>query len=151
MSITIGTGDGDDFIEALANAVGAKKGSRNSKPTSRPPLREAVISTLKDLAAAYGHCPFEVGDLVTPRQGLNLRDAGGLHIVVYVDPDAHHHFTGGDEGHIQTHSVGYGRYLDVRVLSFCHGGGEWCYIPFWMESWQLQPYDPDEDPTYKGE
>jgi hypothetical protein len=149
MSITIGAGSGDDFLEALANAVGTKKNGRE-KPTSRPPVRDAVISTLKELATAYGNNPFSVGDLVTPRKGLNLRDAGRLHIVVYVDPNPQHHFRGGDgDGHVETHSLAYGRYLDVRVLSFCHGGGEWAYVPFWMESWQLQPYDPDEDPTYK--
>lgn len=151
MSITIGTG-GDDFLEALANVVGADRKPKRQPPSSKPPMREAVISTLKELANAYGNCQFKVGDLVTPREGLNLRDAGGLHVVVYVaGPDeARHHFTTTGKD-VSTHSLEYGRYLDVRVLSFCHGGGEWCYIPFWMESWQLQPYDPDKDPLYNGE
>jgi hypothetical protein len=144
----IGSGDGDDPLEALASMLGKKQNTR-TPPSTKPPLREAVISTLKDLASAYGNNPFKVGDLVTPRQGLNLRDAGCLHVVIYVDPDPRHHFTIGGAPAESTHSIGYGRYLDVRVLSFCHGGGEWAYVPFWMESWQLQPYDPDEDPTYK--
>lgn len=148
MSIRImgmgGDDDGDDPLEGLISAL-AKGGKKQTAP-SNPPLREAVIETLREYARTYKVNPWKVGDLVTPRKGLHLRDAGTLHVVLEVLPphEVHPHFQGNE-----TSSAGYGRRLDVRVLAFSGAGNEWSFIPFWMESWQLEAYDMATDPHYK--
>lgn len=145
----IGGDDMEGFGEFLETMMKKGGGNGRGKEKSAPmPMREAVEATLKEIAEGYGKCPFTVGQLVTPKPGMNLRDEGAMHIVLYVDDNPHHHFNIGT-GEAGTSSTGYGRFLDIRVLCLAKGGGEIAYVPFWMESWQLQPYDPDRDPNYK--
>lgn len=95
----------------------------------------AQIMDLRILAAAYAiGCPFSVGNLVTPRSNCGIRGAGIPHIVVEVlgEPICNLLAETG------TSNSYFGRRIDCRVICFSDVGN--CMAPFWIESWQYEPY-----------
>ena len=94
------------------------------------PLPEAVIETLREHPANYtAPCPFKVGDLVTPRKGVNICDAGTPQIVVELMTDPKPVFLGGDSDD--------GEVLTMRVMKFTGHGN---YVCYWVEHWQYEPW-----------
>lgn len=95
--------------------------------------KEAMLMDMQELSKAYiKGCPFEVGDVVTPRANCNMRGEGLPHIVVAVNKDAEPHFHG---------DVGYsnnGAVLDIRVMNKANGDQFICH---WVESYQFIPYE----------
>lgn len=99
-------------------------------------LPEAQVMQLQELCAAYQTqigvgCPYNIGDLVTPKSNTNMRAAGDPHIVLEVFHRAGPCFNHGDPG-----DAGFGERHDMRVAVFY---GEKIY-PFWVESHKFAPY-----------
>lgn len=95
------------------------------------PLTEAIIHELRVIFARYQRaCPFDPGQLVTPRRGSTVTGVGDPHIVVEVfDPPIRSQSTAGSNAD--------GRRFDMRVV---------CYHPDFyaahmVESWEFEPWD----------
>jgi hypothetical protein len=144
--IGIGSVDLSDLIRAAASA------NRKGGDDEQPPIVEAQITELRTLAEVYwrsmNHAtvsdmanigtrfpgfPFRLGDLVTPRVGAPLRDAGKPHIVVEVNPSAQPHFAGDEGG---WHAASFGERLTIRVM--CWNGGR--YVCFWNPAWMHEKF-----------
>jgi len=108
---------------------------RDDEDYAARPLPEAQVETLKEIAARYAHCDFKVGDLVTPRQGFNVKGSGHPHIVVEVAPfDSPVVPTGEEAG-----SCTFGARYTMRVASLCQGSS---YAAHWVEHWAFETYEP---------
>lgn len=98
-------------------------------------LPEAVVMRLRERAALYAAsgkgCPFNVGDLVTPRADSACRGSGEPHIVVEVRTPFEPTWLG-------DHGNGHGARLDTRVLCMASDGSS--IAAFWVESWDFEPY-----------
>lgn len=105
---------------------------------ARPPALIEVDP--REQAAFYGrHLPFEIGDLVTPRKGTKMKDAGDAHIVIATREEAEHDLTLSSVG-----SINHGNRFDMRVLCWTPGG----YAPFWVESADFEAWvDPRAKPA----
>jgi len=111
----------DDLAEGLARLL-------NDDDTP-PPCDEAMVDVLRELGAAYAAPPPKVGDLVTPRPGVNLRGVGQPHLVVEVfDPPVHL-----DGPHATPWER---RPIDLRVIGWLTGD----YVASHMERWQVVPW-----------
>lgn len=114
-----------------AEAFEALFGSNREAPT--PPLSEALIETLKEVADRYlKPCPFKIGALVTPRAGYSIVNDGQPCVVVDVSHTTGFYFDGNPSSH------SYGARLDVRVVHWQEG----CIVMHWVESWQFELYTP---------
>lgn len=104
-------------------------------PDAPKPLPEALVMTLREAYANFAEpCPFKPGDLVTPRAGYNIKDAGSPVIVVEV-MDAPRNFEADEPSAIG--SPHWGSKRNVRVLEVAEGRA---VVSFWYEHWQLEPY-----------
>ena len=111
------------------------EGLFDPQPEAAPrPIRSAQVATLKEAFAQYGLTPFAPGDLVTPRKGYGIRDAGEPHIVMEVAAEPWRTFEG-------THaSNSFGARLDIRVACVSSPGGN-MVAAFWAESWMYERYE----------
>ena len=122
-----------------------------SAEATQPPIPEAQIATMRELAAEYWatllpshmqmmtdklpkECPqfpFRLGDVVTPRPGIILRCEGKPHLVVEIRPIAppEPHFEG-------WRTAAFGARLNLRVMTWKAGA----YCMFWNEAWMHVPY-----------
>lgn len=122
----------EDFIRLLMSGSSDDDEDTPRRPKRTTILLEAQILTLRELAAAYaaGNI-YKVGDLITPRRGVNLRHAGAPHMIVEIlEPPIR-------KGESQKHSHGavdFWARLDIRVVSFY---GDYV-VPHVMESWQVE-------------
>lgn len=85
-------------------------------------LPEAAIERLREYAQRYRTpCPFEPGDLVTPRKDAPIRGAGQPHIVLEVRRDADLCFAG------EPGTTGFGMRFEMRVAILCgdHIAAHW--------------------------
>ena len=115
--------------------IRAMLGRGDDDEERRPPrpLPEAQIATLREICARYtAGCPFAVGDLVTPRAGVNVRGAGEPHIVVEIADEPHRPFDGSGT------SSSYGNRLDMRTAGLA--GDNETMVMHWVESWTFEPY-----------
>lgn len=88
--------------------------------TKSRPIHEAQILRIKEAAARYGTCPFNVGDLVTPRLDSIYRYSGEPMVVVEVrnlKVDCYE--------------------TDLRAMLINSNGD---ITVGWYESWVLMPY-----------
>lgn len=102
------------------------------------PLPEAQVATLREVYERYATgCQFRPGDLVTPRNGFNLRGVGIPHIVLEVrsPEDA---LRPASDNPQDTGSTRYYPRLDVRVA--CRHATDRSVCAFWQESWCHEPY-----------
>ena len=98
-------------------------------------LPEAAVMRLREAAAIQANPPrFAVGDLVTPRMGMNVRGHGEPHIVVEVNHEASPVFTGNCRGD------SYGNRPQCRIMSIMQGEVA-CH---WLEAYRLEPYTAAE-------
>lgn len=103
---------------------------------SKRPIPEAQVATLIEAFQRYAaSCPFNPGDLVTPRKGHGYSDAGLPHIVLEVAEEPHRTFT--PTSSMPVYASCFGCRLDVRVANFTSAGE---IVTFWQESWCLEPY-----------
>lgn len=125
----------DTFNEMMAAALAE---SVNSNGSEAPPLPEAEIETLREVCGNYTNpCPFRIGDIITPRQGYNITNAGRPQIVVEIADPPHRNFeTILPDAHS---SQAWGSRLDIRVAHYGNG----TLIMHWVESWQFEPYTED--------
>ena len=94
-------------------------------------LPEAQVMRLREVLDLYGApCPFVAGDLVTPRQGSSIADAGLPHIVLEVVPRMAPVMIAVSE----TSSL-QGARFDMRVAAITRSGsvGTW-----WQESYRYE-------------
>lgn len=110
--------------------------SRHAEDAPKAPT--FIAQALRDEAAFYArHCPFQVGDLVTPRKGTTYKGAGEAHIVVAIIEDAEHDLSLGGVG-----SIKHGKRFDMRVLCWEQGA----FPPYWVESASFEAWvDPHAD------
>lgn len=118
-----------DLLSALGENAAEQ---RNEKPKILP---EAAVARLREAATHYAEAlegpRFSIGDLVTSKADMNIRDSGYPAIVVDVIPGAPRFH--GDPG-----SIGEGRRLDMRILRV----NDDMIVPFWCESWQYERWNP---------
>jgi len=132
------SGDGISLGELLQGAmVQAKREGRPRKPA---PSIEGQKAVLTELAKIYDDAihqgpAFEVGDFVTPREGMGAKYAGIPHIVVETVGGVSPTFTAADISEVS--SNGYGRRLDMRVMLWADDG----YTCFWVESYAYVPFE----------
>lgn len=120
--------------EMLRALLGGDDDDEERRPPR--PLPEAQIATLREISARYvAGCPFAVGDVVTPRAGTNLRNAGEPHIVVELADHPHRTF---DHERGASGSNGYGKRLDMRIAAFADDNET--LTMHWVESWAFEPY-----------
>lgn len=106
------------------------------KPEAPRPLPEAIIANLREVQARYAEpCPFKPGDIVTPRAGSSLRNAGEPHIILEV-LETPHITLARDYDPTISGSSSFGQRLDVRFAAL-YGEN---YAPFWGESWMFETY-----------
>ena len=119
-------------IEGLMQALTGGKGK--PKPSSSI-LPEAMLARIKEAYGWYERAkrmnPFNEGDIVMPREGVNVRGAGKPHIVVEVF-----------DRKLQTNDVEGGssgalRFIDMRVMTMEGSEDVVCYP---TESWQYEEY-----------
>lgn len=110
--------------------------SRHAEDPAKPPV--FIAQALRDEAAYYArHCPFLVGDLVTPRKGTTMTGAGEANIVIDVNEVAEPNLSLGEVG-----SSRHGNRYDMRVLAWRAGR----FAPFWVESAEFEAWvDPHAD------
>lgn len=117
-------------LDDLVGGIGKPDGD------GKNPLPEAQVATLLEVAARYAApVPFKVGDLVTPRKGYNIRDAGDPHIVLEVPKFPIRNFAMGDDPSAFG-SAFFGARLDIRVGTFDRGH----VAAYWGESFRYEPY-----------
>lgn len=105
---------------------------RGNRPVNKP-IHEAQIMELRVICAQYQEpCAFKVGDLVTPRAGRGIRDAGEPHIVVEVFDPPRRVFDG--DASIQA----YVALITMRVA--CISGGGEAYVCFSVEHPAFERY-----------
>lgn len=98
---------------------------------------EALLLDLKDHCARYqAGCAFSIGDVVTPRKGYGTRGAGAPHVVLEVLECGEEIFNAETQDPGGTGSSGFGRRLDMRVVT--RMGGKICM--FWEESVNFEPF-----------
>lgn len=115
------------LMEALARA------SRDMDDDSPAILPEAAIMRLKEAADRYiAGNPFKVGDIVTPRPGMNVAGAGKPHVVIAVRADPQPVWDG------EPGSNAHGMCFDIRVASI--SGRPDRVMAHWCESWSFQPF-----------
>lgn len=105
-----------------------RMGSAHGEPPR--PCDEAVVDELRQLLRQYRDsregCPFQIGDLITPRRGRNLKQQGRPHIVLEVlDPPIRPVVRG---------PIDHGARFDLRVACWINGD----YVALLVESWQYE-------------
>lgn len=124
-----------DILREMLDGALAKAMSGGDEEKVEMPVGEQ-ISSLRSMAALYGaRGRFKVGDLVTVHPNGDSKGKAQPHIVLEVlDKPIDHFSQEGNSGSNQ-----WGLRLDVRVLTWA---GEHM-TAFWLESWKLIPYNPD--------
>lgn len=128
-----------DLAEMLARVAALDEGDTSTRP-SRPSETQLVaqVMDLQAIAAAYAiGCPFVFGNIITPRSNCNIRGHGRPHVVVEVLSEPMCDMISAD-GPASTTSNAFGRRIDCRVICFNETGDH--MAPFWVESWQYEPY-----------
>lgn len=115
-----------------------------TKGTSALQVGEDVSRDLLDVRDRYvGGCPFQSGELVTPRRGVNYLNAGVPHIVLEVDPDPAPFRPQSDARDVGCAS--WGSRADMRVAH--RGTGDDDHIvTHWVESWAFRRMELSEMP-----
>lgn len=118
-----------DFAETLVRSM------RGDRDDDTPKLsRIGQVARLREFAAVYA-APntFKVGDLVTPRDGGNLKGVGEPYLVVESLAEPVRSLEGNPA------SNGFGWNLNVRAACLFHGQ----MTCFWLEHHTLEPYAGD--------
>jgi len=114
-----------DILGALAD--------KEIKKVRNKALPEAQICTLREVKDRYlAGNSFKVGDIITPRKGGAYNGRGVPHMVIEVAQTPLRNLNG------STASSDFGSRLDIRVIRV---DGEHV-VPFWMESFQLEQWNP---------
>ncbi len=101
-------------------------------------LPEAQVMRLREVLDLYrAPCPFVAGDLVTPRQGSSIADAGLPHIVLEVVPRMAPVMVAVSE----TSSL-QGARFDMRVAAITRTGS---VGPWWQESYRYERWPLSAD------
>jgi hypothetical protein len=101
------------------------------------PIVEAQIATLQEIADIYRRgCPFKVGDVITPRNGHNMKGAGRPHVVMEVFDEPVRTLTSADPA--DTSQCTFGRRMDMRVATFSVEMG--VVVAFMTESWEFESF-----------
>lgn len=119
--------DATEFISAMHRIQGGEGDSI---------LPEAAVMRLKEMAEhVWAENRFVPGDLVTPREGMNLSTAGKPHIVLGINEEGYPSGRGisGENGLADIHNV-------WAACISTQGG----IVTFTYAHWQLQPYQVDE-------
>jgi len=118
---------------SLADVLAGLADDEIKKQTRTGSLPEAQICTLREVKDRYvaGNA-FKVGDIITPRKGGAYNGRGVPHMVIEVAETPLRNING------STGSSDFGSRLDIRVVRV---DGEHI-VPFWMESFQLEPWMP---------
>ena len=122
-------GAGPSIFEAIFPASGEKDGAADLS-------KDEQIAKLKEFGAEYAEgCPFEVGDLVTPRRGSGVKWRGRPWRVVETRaPSAAEWTPFSGEGDARE-----GARQDLRVAVVVPSGGIVC---FWNESHKFETWKP---------
>lgn len=147
-SSTSGPHEGTEHMSDLGRALGGLLLSAAvSQPAERQrqggdqPKRSLAedLDTLRAASERYQRgLAFEPGQLVTPRADSGLRDAGRVHIVLDVDPDA----------------SARGERKDIRVAWTCscdHGEVQTAWLESWMFDLWTEPATPEAAPEVPAE
>lgn len=128
-------------MEALAALMGKGKRAKNGDASHDEPSHQEMIARLKETYVRYqmeivhGECPFEPGDLVTPRKDTYINDAGTPYIV------------------LDTHSCEEPLWSDMAAGTMRDGilpnirVGRWTpigLVSIWVESWAFEKYDAEK-------
>lgn len=117
---------------SLADLLGGS-GAGEREASSQAPIPEAQVATLLEVVERYrSPCPFQVGDIVTPRAGYLYTGAGTPFVVLEVAA----HPAIAEEGNAG--SPTFRARMDVRVAGRHVGTGDIC--AWWQESWMLEAY-----------
>jgi uncharacterized protein YodC (DUF2158 family) len=84
-------------------------------------------------AAVKTTFPFKVGDLVTPRKGVNIINEGEPHIVLEIDLAAE--AVWGEPS--QLGHPAWGARPNIRVMGLSNDGS---YICWWVEAFEFEPW-----------
>lgn len=95
-------------------------------------MPEAAIHRMTEWKERYlrGAAQFKVGDVVQPMRDSNIKGHGRPHMVIDVLEKPYFNFTGNADG------CHFGQRIDMRVLVIIKDKA----IPFWVESWQYEPW-----------
>ena len=127
------------LAEALV-AVLAEGGDRPFRLVSA----EEQTATLKGVAQRYAAgCQFKPGDLVTPREGYNIKGAGLPQVVLEVIDDPIDAPIPGSTKPSDYGNPGFGARLDMRTAGIAPDG---VVCAWWGESWQFEPYVAPQQP-----
>lgn len=139
---------GVNLLEILASVADPNATIQTGETKPKPTLEES-IAALKGAAKRYAApIPFKRGDLVTPRAGSTLKNAGQPAIVLTINLEPDFDLTPSDKNVPGSHDFG-ARY-DMRVARMCDcGHGE--ILPHWVESWMFEPYVAPEQPQPDAE
>lgn len=137
--IILGEGDLDDLpeelVQALQGLVGkgphGKRGFGKEKILPEA-LKERIAEGARLYATSLHHCPYEVGDWVTPRNGFSIKGHGNPYMVVDLLMNPAPAFMAGEPG-----NASHGRRMDMRVLTMIQDN----IVGFWVESYQYEQYD----------
>ncbi len=127
------------FAEALVAVI-----TEGSPRPFRLASAEEQAVTLKEVAQRYAAgCPFQPGDLVTPRPHHNLIGVGHPHVVLEVIDDPLDAPVAGSTKPSDYGNPAFGARLDMRTASVADDG---VVCAWWGESWQFEPYVAPEPP-----
>lgn len=108
----------------------------SNKESASLPVPEAQVMTLREVFARYdAGCPFEPGDLVTPRKGYGNGGEGRPHIVLCTARPPAPMTWPSDPS--DTGSPMFGRRLDMRVAGL---DGRATMTAWWVESWEYEAW-----------
>jgi len=125
--------------EAFATVLGINPRGHGDDDEGPAPLPEVQIATMREYCDLYQKpCRFRVGDLVTPRPGVNVRGDGDPHVVLEVFKQPIQALTAMDPH--MTGASAFGRKMDMRVM--CCTNGQ--YSSFCVESFVFEPYEGAE-------
>ena len=128
---------GAKLLGLLADRMPGTNDMRSKRPY------QDQVDDLREVLEAYNRT-FQVGDLVTPRKGSNLRGRGQPHIIVEVNGEATPDW---DKSDHTSHNYGRRPQLRMFVAMNSNETPEDQMVPFWVEAWQLEPWDEARAPS----
>jgi hypothetical protein len=108
-------------------------------PIPPRPMQQAQVLELFRRCRDYQNAavkttfPFKVGDLVTPRKGVNIINEGEPHIVLEIDLAAE--AVWGEPS--QLGHPAWGARPNIRVMGLSNDGS---YICWWVEAFEFEPW-----------
>lgn len=118
--------DLEDVLREIANGRSA-----TSNDASKFIYVDGQIARLRENCEHYQHSQlFSIGDLVTPRKGVGLRDAGEPHILVEIDATIARQWAS------MPGSTAWGMRPTHRIMKIDDDTA----MVHWVEAWTLEPY-----------